>query len=146
MESEDPGDVRSVAVTVDDVLAAFEANRQRDAGAVLRITPPFASRMRARLHRTADDGEVAPTGDPAPIHVDPKRLLETAAVEAYPSPDETGERLRDDPDETYTRDRHREYHAAAVADWREDARDAVVDSVVLDTPEGPTEVTVKALG
>ncbi len=146
MGSDDPGEIGSIAVTVDDVLAAFEANRQRDAGAVLRITPPFASRMRARLHRTAADGDGTPAGDPAPIRVDPERLLEDAAVSAYPTPDDTGEELRSDPDETYSRDRHHEYHAAAVEDWREDARDAVVDSVVLHTPAGPTDVAVKALG
>jgi len=146
MGSEEPGEIRSVAVTVDDVLAAFEANRQRDAGAVLRLTPPFASRMRARLHRTAGDDDATPETDPAPIHVAPERLLDDDAVADYPSPDETGAELRSDPGETYTRERHHEYHAAAVEAWREDAGDAVVDSVVLETPTGATEVTVKALG
>jgi len=151
MERQDPTVIRSIAVTVDDILAAFEANRQRDAGTVLRITPPFAGRMRARIHREAatrgtDVFEaVADSDEPRSIHVEPVQFLDDDVASAYPMPDETADDLRADPDETYTRTRHREYHERAVASWRQDARDAVVDAVTLQTPKGPNDVTVKPL-
>jgi hypothetical protein len=138
--SEDPTVVRSVAVTTDDVVAAVEA-RHDGRPAVLRVTPPFAARMRARIHLDTEPYETTPE----PLHVDPTDLLDEDAP-ARPEPDETEERLRADPDETYTTERHHELHTAAVAAWREAVRDHVVETVTLETPSGPHEVAVRTLG
>jgi hypothetical protein len=134
--------IRSLAVTTADVLTAFEANERRDRGAVLRVTPPFAGRMRARLHLDGAEGEY--DGDERPIHVPPERLL-CGGGPAFPTVDETGDELRAS-EEPYTRERHRERHAEAVAAWREAVRDALADRVTLPTSAGPHDVTVNYLG
>ncbi|MFB6256832.1 MAG: hypothetical protein ABEH58_08950 [Haloplanus sp.] len=132
----DPTAIRAIAVTVDDVVTALEATRRSGRRTVLRITPPFSGRMRARLHR--------PTGDVATdaVHVDPAALVSDPPP--YPDPDETADRLRAAGE--YTTDRHHEYHAAAVEGWRGAIRDAVVDTVALPTDDGPHRVAVKRLG
>lgn len=131
-----PAAVRSIAVTAEDVVAAVETNRTTDRTAVLRITPPFSGRMRARLH--------VGTRDEGPIHVDPDRLLVPDAP-AYPRPAETEDRLRADPDAEYTVERHRERHASAVADWREDLASSIRETVELPVGGG-REVEVYVLG
>jgi hypothetical protein len=136
-----PHRIRSLAVTTDDVLTALEANERRDRNAVLRVTPPFAGRMRARLHLDGAEGEY--DGDTRPIHVSPERLLRETPP--FPTVDETGDELRAS-EEPYTTERHRERHAAAVAAWREAVRDALADRVTLSTPDGPHDVTVNYLG
>ncbi|AXG06966.1 hypothetical protein DU500_11310 [Haloplanus rubicundus] len=132
----DPNAIRSIAVTVDDVVTALEATRRSDRRTVLRITPPFSGRMRARLHR--------PTGDDATeaIHLDPSALV--ADLPPYPDPDETADRLRVAGE--YTTERHHDRHAAAVREWRGAAREAIVDAVALPTADGPHRVEVKRLG
>jgi len=139
---DDPAEIRSIAVTAEDVLAAFEANRQRDAGTVLRVTPPFSGRMRARLHR----GPPADDASPPPLRIIPERLLADDVIAEYPHPDDTADELREAPTETYSRERHREYHAAAVERWRETARERLASTVTLETATGPNEVRVVALG
>ena len=141
----DPTTVRSIAVTAADVVAALELNRTSSDHAVLRLTPPFSGRMRARLHVEHEGGprrEYAQ--DPRPIHIDPETLAPGAPP--YPRPGETADRLRTDPEETYTVDRHHEYHASTVAQWRERVPTTVPDRVTLDTPAGPHEVAVSLLG
>ena len=138
-ESEDPRDIRSIAVTADDVVAAVETNCTSDRTAVLRVTPPFSGRMRARLH------VVVETDETGAIHVTPGRLL-AADAPAYPRPAETEDQLRADDDESYTVERHREYHEMAVSEWRETTADAIVDSVTLATPTGEHDVSVHVLG
>jgi len=132
----DPTVIRAIAVTVDDVVTALEATRRSGRRTVLRITPPFSGRMRARLHR--------PTGDEATeaVHVDPAMLVSDPPP--YPDPDETADRLRAAGE--YTTDRHHERHAVAVEEWRGAVRDAVVDAVALRTDDGPHRVAVKRLG
>jgi hypothetical protein len=132
----DPTVIRSIAVTVDDVVTALEATRRSGRRTVLRITPPFAGRMRARLHRPTDDEA---TGA---VHVDPTTLV--SHPPPYPDPDETADRLRAAGE--YTTDRHHDRHAAAVREWRAVVRDAVVDAVTLSTAAGPHRVEVKRLG
>ena len=119
-ERDDPGVIRSIAVTVDDVVTALEANASADRGAVLRVTPPFSGRMRARIHRVSDGA-----GEPAePIHVDAADLVDP--LPAYPEVDDT---VADHPDaDVETR---RERHAEAVAEWRTAVREAVGGSVEL---------------
>lgn len=136
-----PRRIRSLAVTTDDVITALEANERRDRDAVLRVTPPFTGRMRARLHLAGAEGEY--DGDERPLHVPPERLVGDAP--SFPTVDETGDELRAS-DEPYSRERHRQRHAEAVAAWRETVRDALGDAVTLETPDGPHEVAVLYLG
>ena len=132
--------VRSLAVHAEDVVTALETTRRGDSGTVLRVTPPFSGRMRARIHvEHADEYDTSPE----PIHIAPSRLVKN--VPAYPTPDATEERLRDS-DIEYTVERHHERHTAAVSDWRERVADAIVESVVLDGEFGPHRVAVAVLG
>jgi len=142
--------IRSIAVHRDDVASALEATLRSDREVVLRVTPPFSGRMRARLHAVdagAPDqsgGEEATSGegdgnDPAPIHVDPRELV--AEVPPYPEVDETAAAHPDADVET-----RRELHAEAVEAWRERARDSVVGSVELAVDGDSRAVDVTALG
>lgn len=141
METDDPTVLRVLAVTTDDVVTALEANERRDAGAVLRVTPPFSGRMRARIHL---DGSESEYDDPRPLHVPPERFLET--VPAFPSPDETEDELRSDPEETYTPERHRTRHEDAVAAWRDRVRAAMCEETTVETPAGAHGVRIATLG
>lgn len=141
-ESGGPGAIRSLTVTGEDVVAAVETNRTTDREAVLRVTPPFSGRMRARLHIVSASG---PGGAPRPVNVDPETLIDPD-VPPYPRPSDTEDAIRADPDEAYTVERHREYHADAVDAWREGIRDAICECATIDTPAGPTEVDVYVLG
>ncbi len=136
----DPTEIRSLAVTGEDLVAAVETNRTTDREAVLRVTPPFSGRMRARLHvvQPASASQRAVT-------VDPEGLLEPDAP-SYPRPGETEDALRADPEEEYTVERHRAFHVDAVATWRNRLRDAVSDRATIETPAGRTEVDVHVLG
>ena len=140
MPSDDPTVVRVLAIHTDDIVTALEANARRDAGAVLRVTPPFGGRMRARLHLA---GKEAAYGDPAPLHVDPEGLVDAPP---YPDPDQTEDDLRADPEASYTPDRHRERHEAAVAAWRETVRASIRERATIDTPAGAHEVEIRTLG
>jgi hypothetical protein len=134
-------DVHSIAVSATDLVTALETARRTGKDAVLRVTPPFSGRMRARLHVTGSDSY----DDPAPIHVDPEALL-TEDAPTYPTPAETADELRADPSESYSRERHHERHSAAVDGWRETVLDAVVDTVTIPTQSGGHEVAVTVLG
>lgn len=140
----DPGGyrvIRSIAVHAEDIVTALEANRRADARTVLRVTPPFSGRMRARIHvEEASEYEM----DPEPIHIAPDRLV--VDVPPYPMPDETEQRLRDDPGTDYSIDAHHERHVAAVREWRETVADSIVESVALEGKFGPHSVAVTALG
>ncbi|WP_224268959.1 hypothetical protein [Haloprofundus salinisoli] len=136
----DPARIRSIAVTGDDVVTALEARRRKGVPAVLRVTPPFAGRMRARLHLAGSEGSYE--GPTDPIHLDPERLV--ADVPAFPDPDETEDRLREAGD--YSVDAHRDVHAEAVRRWRETAKDAIVEAVTVETESGQHEIAVKRLG
>lgn len=135
--STDPTVIRSIVVTVDDVVTAVEAARSGKQS-VLRITPPFSGRMRARLHldRSRDD--------PESIHIDPQSLLDADAP-SHPTPAETEDRLRASERE-YSIDTHQEYHVETVREWRETVRDFIVDSVTIETANGPHTIDVKPLG
>lgn len=143
MESDDPTVVRSVAVAAEDIVAALESSRRSGRDAVLRLTPPFSGRMRARLH--VESGAEAYHEEPTPVHVDPEALVAASAPD-YPTPAETGDELRADPDETYTHERHRERHAEAVEEWRSAVTDHVAERLTLPTADGPHEVAVTLLG
>jgi hypothetical protein len=132
--------VRSLAVTAEDVVAALEAKRRRRAPAVLRVTPPFAGRMRARLHLAGGEGSYE--GPLEPLHLDPEHLVSDTPL--FPNPDETEDRLREA--DRYSVETHRDEHTKAVQQWRESVRDAIVDTVTVETSDGPHEVAVKRLG
>lgn len=135
------GEVRALAVTTGDVVTALEANERRGRDAVLRVTPPFTGRMRARLHLAGAEG--AYEGPSRPVHIDPERLVRDPP--AFPSVDETGDELRAS-EEAYSRERHRERHEAAVAEWRAAVRDALVERATISTGDGRREVDVSYLG
>jgi len=138
--------IRSIAVHREDVANALEATLRSDREVVLRVTPPFSGRMRARLHSLGDEGgdsATTETGDgdgTAPIHIDPRDLVDDAP--AYPEVDETAAGHPDASVET-----RRERHAAAVASWREAVRKSVASSVAIGDGRGATrEVDVTVLG
>jgi len=141
----DPGVIRSVAVTADDVVAAVESRYQRDERVVLRITPPFSGRMRARLHVVGSADDSADRAETGAVHVDPTALLDASAPD-YPRPGETEDELRADPDVAYTVDRHHERHRRALETWRDRLADHVVDEVAVETPERTVTVEVSVLG
>jgi hypothetical protein len=141
----DPSVIRSVAVTADDVVAAAESHYQRDERVVLRVTPPFSGRMRARLHVVGSADGPADRAERDAVHVNPMALLAASAPD-YPRPAETEDELRADPDAEYTVDRHHERHRRALASWRDRLTDHVVDEVSLETPEGSVSVDVSLLG
>jgi len=125
--ADDPRRIASMAVHRDDVANALEATLRSDRQVVLRITPPFSGRMRARIHRVDEGSE--PDG---PIHVPAAALVET--VPAYPEVDDTTAALPDADVET-----RRERHAKAVTAWRAAVRDGVggrVDLAVDDSSDG----------
>jgi hypothetical protein len=140
--SEDPTVIHSLVIHLEDLFAAFEVTRQRGRQAVLRVTPPFSGRTRARLHVPQDDEYDAA---PRPVHVAPERLLAENAPE-YPHPDVTEDALRDDPDHQYTVERHRERHEAAVETWRASARDYVRDSITIKASGTAWTADVVVLG
>ena len=137
--SDDPTAIRSIAVTPDDVVTALEARLRGGRPVVIRVTPPYYGRMRARLHVAGGEGSYDDT--PA-LHVDPRDLC--SPVPHYPEVDETASAA--EVEGTYDRDRHRDRHRAAVDAWREAARERIVGRLTLDTDAGPHEVTVKRLG
>jgi len=139
-DSRDPTVIRSVAVTAEDVVAAAEARRQRGEPVVLRITPPFSGRVRARLHVHRSE-----EADPDAVHVDPDRFFAVDAPD-YPSPADTGDELRADSGVEYTVERHHDRHVEAVAEWREAVRDQFVERITIETPAGPHRVEVAVLG
>ncbi len=139
-ESSDPRVIRSLAVTAEDVVTALERTLRSPDRVVLRVTPPFTPRMRARIHRVIVDEY----GDPPPIHLEPKTLL--SAVPTYPEPEETEDDLRSDPNVEYTPDRHHEHHREAVEGWREAVRDRIADEVTLVIDGESHRVEVKRLG
>jgi hypothetical protein len=123
---EGPRRVEVLAVTTEDAVAALEACLRRDADVVLRATPPYHARMRARLHRR----DVAPgTGTDAAegVVVDPRALF--TGVPPFPTPDGTAADL--DPGEAYG-ESHRERHVAAVEAWRETVRESRVDVATVE--------------
>jgi len=121
-------------------VAALETNLTSGRDAVLRVTPPFSARMRARLH-VLQDSEAS--GDPGPVSVDPESLL-TDDAPSYPRPAETEETLRADPGREYTVETHRECHVQAVESWRSAVTETVRErtSIVVRDEEIPVDVYV----
>jgi hypothetical protein len=140
-EAPDPEVVEVVAVTEGDVVAALEANRTTSRRTVIRLTPPFAPRMRGRLHRVT---EPAMEEARSVVHLDPASFVADDAPR-YPSPDDTATALRSDPQTAYTLERHRRRHEAAVDAWRSAVADALRDGVRTETDHGTIAARVVAL-
>jgi hypothetical protein len=141
--SSDPTVIRSLSVTAEDVVTAVETNATSDRTAVLRVTPPFSARMRARLHVEVP-GEY--TGEtPRPVHIDPKTLLDSDAP-TYPRPADTEDEIRAATDLEYSVERHHEHHTARVSEWRKELPGAVRDGASIQTREGSHEVSISVLG
>lgn len=132
----DPSVLQSLAISGGDLLAALEANARGGPRTVLRVTPPFSGRMRARLHVTET------VDDEGTVHIPPQALVDDAP--AYPTPDETADELRTDEELTYSVERHHEYHEQQVDAWRTAVLDHVVESVTLAGVGD--EITVSLLG
>ena len=135
-----PERIRSIAVHRDDVANALEATLRSDREVVLRATPPFSGRMRARLHALDVGGGGTNVGDdPESVHIDPRDLVDGAPP--YPEPDETAAEY---PDADL--DDRRDRHAAAVEAWRERVRERVGSSVEIAVDGETRTVDVTALG
>lgn len=136
----DPGRIRVLAVHTDDVLTALEARERTRRSTVLRVAPPFSGRKRARLH--VEGGEGSYDADSAPLHLSPASFV--GDVPEFPTVDETEDDLRERGE--YSVERHREAYAAAVDDWREAVRTALLDRIEIETATGAHEVRVAYLG
>ncbi|OTE99053.1 hypothetical protein [Halorubrum sp. SD683] len=140
-----PDRIRSIAVHREDVANALEATLRSDREVVLRATPPFSGRMRARLHALDAGGNGGHKGNggsddaPAPLHIDPRDLV--ADVPQYPEVDDTAAELPDADLET-----RRERHAESVEAWRETVRERVGSTVEIEVDGGVRSVDVNALG
>ncbi len=139
--SSKPSVLRTIAVSTEDVVTALEDRIRRDGDAVLRVTPPFHGRMRARLHVTTP-GEY--DDSPQPVHIDPRALVDP--IPPYPEPTETEDAIRADPDLEYSPSLHRERHVAAVERWRTAVRERIVDEVEIEPCTGRFRVAVVVLG
>lgn len=147
-------DIRSIAVHREDVVTALEATLRSDRDVVLRITPPFSGRMRARIHDRSDvdrSDERSGSGEAADsIHLSPAELVDD--VPPYPEPDETAQELRSsDCDERtdsegYDIDEHYDRHSTAVAKWRETVGASVSDRVTVGDGAAAHEIDVFPLG
>ncbi|WP_266076160.1 hypothetical protein [Haladaptatus caseinilyticus] len=143
-ESDDPTVIRVVVIHADDVVTALEAT-ERGREAVLRITAPFAGRVRARLHvvqatEPADDGR----GGSAPIRIPPRHLV-ADEVPPYPQIDDTDPSVAETRSE-YDVEAHHERHTAVVSAWRKGVREHIVETVEIETVGGSHRVSVSVLG
>lgn len=141
MASSDPTQIRVLVVTTGDIVSALEANERRNAGAVLRVTPPFSGRMRARLHIEGAESEYT---DPGPIHIPPERFVEV--VPPFPNPDATEDQLRDNPATDYSPETHRTLHKEEVERWRSTLRSTILSRTSITIPRGEHEVRIATLG
>lgn len=138
-ETADPAVIEYLVVTVEDVVTALEATLGTGRETVLRVTPPFSSRMRARLHVAGTAGSY---DGPDPILVDPRVLVEP--LPAYPTAADTAAEL-DSPAAVNT-EQHQETHARRLAAWRDSVSASIADEATIETADGAVTVTVRALG
>lgn len=160
----DPTRITALAVTTDDLITAIESSIRDRRGTVLRVTPPFTGRMRARLHvvdvdvdvdHTANDREhhdetsyvVRPNDEHAvdtePVTIDPERFIDD--VPPLPTVDSIEDKLRRSTTQ-YSQSRHREWYQSAIETWRESVCDRRVNTVILDLENKKHSVDVSYLG
>lgn len=127
--------IRSIAVDAEAVADAFVYGRENPGIAVLRVTPPFHGRMRARIHVFRDDP------GPEAAYCRPEDLLPAEVVEAYPV-GSGGDSEPGDADESVPRNAH----AGAIEDWRGRAERAIVDEATVERGDDRVRVEVRVLG
>lgn len=133
-ETSDPATIQTVVINTGDALTAVEAS-VTGRETVLRITPPFSGRMRARLHLASEN-------DPTePVYIAPETLVEP--LPAYPTAADTAAELSDPTAENTAK--HEAVHTDRVAAWRETVRDNLVSTAEIETASGPVAVTVRWL-
>ncbi|SEW11832.1 hypothetical protein [Natrinema salifodinae] len=152
-DDSDPTAIRSIALSPEDAVDAYVYGRENPGEAVLRVTPPFHGRMRARIHvYRVDDTEL--TGA---VHLAPADVIADEVVADYPALDLEAELADADVDTDVDTDtdsepgsdeakRLRKRHAEAVGAWRARATEAIVDAVTIETDDGPHRVEIKPLG
>ncbi|EMA35659.1 hypothetical protein [Halobiforma nitratireducens] len=137
MAEDDPSAIRSLAVSPEDAVDAYVYTQENPGEAVLRVTPPFHGRMRARLHvYRVDDTHL--TGA---VHVSPSEVIDDDVLAAYPELEQELESVGDEEAE-----RIRKRHSEAVDDWQSRAVEAIVDDLTLEIDGDSHAVTVKRLG
>ncbi|AGB31002.1 hypothetical protein C488_02465 [Natrinema pellirubrum DSM 15624] len=138
---DDPRAIRSIALSPEDAVDAYVYGRENPGDAVLRVTPPFHGRMRARIHvYRRDDTEL--TGA---VHLSPAAVIGDDVVADYPDLEAALADADADPDSDEA-ERLRKRHAESVETWRDRAREEIVETVTLETHEGPQQVEIKTLG
>lgn len=144
-DDSDPTAIRSIALSPEDAVDAYVYGRENPGEAVLRVTPPFHGRMRARIHvYRVDDTEL--TGA---VHLSPADVIDDDVVADYPDLESelaAADTESDTEPDSEAAERIRKRQAAAVEDWRERAREAIVDTVTLETDDGSHRVDIKRLG
>ncbi|USZ71725.1 hypothetical protein [Natronosalvus halobius] len=137
-DARDPTTIRSLAVAAEDVVNAFVYTRENPGRAVLRATPPFHGRMRARLHvyRVDDSPE---TGA---VHVEAASLLDAETVAGYPTLEDIEQRV----DGEASAETVREQRADALEVWADRARESIVESAAFETTDGSHRASVSTLG
>lgn len=108
----DPARVHTLAIHTADLLDALEARERLDRNVVLRVLPPFAGRMRARLH------VVGGRENHGAVHFHPGVFVSEGP--SYPHVDDTADELRETA--SYDGETHRNAHERAVERWRESVR------------------------
>ncbi|MEY7851315.1 hypothetical protein AB7C87_19195 [Natrarchaeobius sp. A-rgal3] len=132
---DDPTAIRSIAISAGDAADGYAYTQENPGRAVLRVTPPFHGRMRARIHvYRIDDAALTEA-----VHVPPADVIEDDVVAAYPT-------LEDELANESATEEVRARHAEAVESWRERASEAIVDAVDLETDGRSHRVDVKRLG
>lgn len=137
VEDDDPTAIRSIALSPGDAASAYAYTQENPGEAVLRVTPPFHGRMRARIHVYRDD-DAHVTGS---VHVPPGAVIADDVVDEYPSLEANLEDA--DPSET---EQVRKRHADAVEEWQDRARESIVDAVSLALENGSHRVEIKRVG
>jgi hypothetical protein len=79
------------------------------------------------------------------LHVPPERFVAESEIPSYPTPDETEDALRADPDAEFSKEAHHERHVEAVEAWRSAVVDAIVESAELRLSDGSHRIDVKTL-
>jgi len=136
----DPDVVDVLVVHADDVVRALAATAQ-GRETVLRVTPPFRRRQRARIHvpRDADpaidDAAVDDEGGRAPLLVPPTAFVDADAP-SFPRAPETEPAPAESP--SYDVDEHFERHEDAVSEWRERVPGHFREETTVRGSEGAT--------
>lgn len=149
--SSDPTVIEVLIARHDDVLTAIESYNRGNKQTVLRVTPPFAVRMRARIHRilpnndpeiSLDSGEATPEPT-SPINISPVAFVDS--TRPIPTVDDIEDQLRHTAAD-YSINQHHETYQAAIESWREDVAKNLCESITFDTATQQIAANVSYLG